>query len=72
MTLNNLNSNHILGYFALNKIEGDKHSEDFLKKLIDIHGSESEQIDLIINYRINNNINANENFDLLREILKLK
>ena len=72
MTLNNLNSNHILGYFALNKIEGDKHSEDFLKKLIDIHGSESEQIDFIINYRINNNINANENFDLLREILKLK
>ena len=68
----NQRSIKFLGYFALNKIEGDKQSEDFLKKLIDIHGTESEQIDFIKNYSINNNTNANENFDLLREILKLK
>ena len=35
MNINTLDAKHILGYFALKKIEGDKPSNDFLKKLID-------------------------------------
>ena len=72
MNINNLAANHILGYFALNIIGGDKLSNDFLKKLIDKHGTESEQIKFIINYKISDNIKINDNFDLLHKILKLK
>ena len=72
MNINNLDANHILGYFALNIIGGDKLSNDFLKKLIDKHGTDSEQIKFIINYKISDNIKINDNFDLLHKILKLK
>ena len=72
MNINTLDANHILGYFALKKIEGDKPSNDFLKKLIDKHGTESEQINFIINFKITDKVKGDNNFDLLREILKLK
>ena len=72
MNINTLDANHILGYFALKKIEGDKPSNDFLKKLIDKHGTESEQINFIINFKITDKVKDDNNYDLLREILKLK
>ena len=72
MNINTLDAKHILGYFALKKIEGDKPSNDFLKKLIDKHGTETEQINFIINFKLTDKVKGDNNFDLLREILKLK
>ena len=65
MNINNLAANHILGYFALKKIEGDKPSNDFLKKLIDKYGTKSEQINFIINFKITDKVKGDNNFDLL-------
>ena len=72
MNIENIDANHILGYVSLNKIHGDEKSDEFLKNLIDKHGTDSEQINLILNYKIDGNLEDENNFYLLREILKLK
>ena len=72
MNIERIDANHILGYLSLNKIHGDEKSDKFLKNLIDKHGTDSEQINLILNYKIDGNLEDENNFYLLREILKLK
>ena len=72
MNIEKLDANHILGYLALNKIHGDEKSDNFLKKLIDNHGDDSEHINLILDYKIDGDLEGEDNFYLLREILKLK
>jgi len=72
MNIEKIDANHILGYLSLNKIYGNEKSDEFLKKLIDKHGTDSEQINLILNYKKDGNSGGEDNFYLLREILKLK
>jgi tetratricopeptide (TPR) repeat protein len=72
MNIDKMDANHMLGYLSLKKIHGNEQSDEFLKKLIDKHGTDSEQLKFILNYKKDNNSEGEDNFYLLREILKLK
>ena len=70
--IDNISSNHILGYEAIKILTGKMSPDSFIEKLISSNQNNISQIQWIINYSKENKIPDNKDFKFLTQVLNLK
>jgi len=70
--IDNISSNHILGYEATKILTGKMSPDSFIEKLISSNQNNISQIQWIINYSKENKIPDNKDFKFLIQVLNLK
>ena len=70
--IDNISSNHILGYEATKILTGKMSPDSFIEKLIASNQNNISQVQWIINYSKENKIPDNKDFKFLIQVLNLK
>ena len=70
--IDNISSNHILGYEATKILTGKISPDSFIEKLISSNQNNISQVQWIINYSKENKIPDNKDFKFLIQVLNLK